>query len=156
SLGSNFFDFMQTSVLTWFPDGQSILFSGPDAANGAARFYRIDLKTREDLMKNRIAGRLPAVSPDGARIYYVKTEQATARLMAYDCEPGGELDFLEGQLPPFPAAKAVPARIEFSPEGSQIAFQIADKRAPPLTDPAAQATEPPILRVMPTSGGPVR
>jgi Tol biopolymer transport system component len=102
----------------WFPDGKSVVFVANDT------LHRIDLNTGEDLIKTRIEtdnrSFIPAVSPDGRRIYYRKHDDVKKGnkqlLMAYEVETKREVELFQGLTRG--------GELLVSPDGRQMAFPI--------------------------------
>jgi Tol biopolymer transport system component len=146
-------------AIAWFPDSQSILFSASDGANSPRSFHRIDLNTQGNLAYP-VNGFFPVVSPDRRKIYYMQSAGGgEVRIMAYDLETKLEAELFKGGITLRTSTELVglmSAHFALSPDGQWLAFALTERRAPTLTDPGAQDLAPPVLVVIPSSGGAVR
>jgi Tol biopolymer transport system component len=107
------------------------------------------------------------VSPNGKTTFYfhMNVRQAEQQIMAYDLETQRETEIFKGDvsyrtatgLVGVPRSDNMPVgRFAVSPDGSRIAFALNEKRGGTLTDPQALDSAPPVLVVMPATGGPVQ
>jgi len=120
--------FVEASGSAWFPDGQSLVFSGRgDGPLDVYSLHRIDLRTGRDLIERTIpvADHSPtAVSPDGQEIYFVARNAGNGRsaLMAYECQQQHVRELLQASS----SHSKIGASLSVSPDGHQVAFSLSE------------------------------
>jgi Tol biopolymer transport system component len=120
------------SGLSWFPDGQSLVYTGPSDLSGRSSLHRIDLNTGKELITSATsvdASSPTVVSPDGKKVYYSVTPMTqvdggarnTGRvqaIIAYEVDAQREVELFRG--------KVRGGRLDLSPDGNQLVFWVTD------------------------------
>ena len=108
--------------LSWSPDGKSIVGVGPTSENRPG-IYRIDVTTGE---ANLIAkdGTLPQLSPDGAKLYYLRAAGPSFEFVVRTLPAGPERILLRNDSAMFAA---------LSPDGRYVAAVLASPRETPAS-----------------------
>lgn len=128
------------SPLSWFPDDRFILAAG--SVKSRQGLYQIDAQTGEvtPIVRSEPGTRavLPAVSPDGKTIFYLREELATetSTIVARDVESG------RGKVVYRAAKPDLVNNFAVSPDGQRLAFALFERTA------GSEA-----LKVLPTAGG---